>query len=514
MKNMIRKISTLLVALVMVLGMMPAMEAKADYDPTADLGEITINGVTKGDVLIGYKIINITFDALSNTTTYTWAHEDIRDAITTANNGTELTVEEFAKKADAERQRLLAGVPAKVSALPDLTKLSESTAGENKVTWSNVGIGGYLIVPQSTNDVYQTMLAAVQPVSGDSGYTTEDSTFDVKNSPLGLDKSVNVSTTGITKKVTFTIVADVPTYPSEVNTGVYDKYFGISDIAGEGLTVDFGTSNDGIKVYGYTNADKDQVKADTTHASGTLLSDTYYHFEDDKMLEGQAQAQTFAIEFEYDLLNTQGYKMIKIVYDASVNENADLGNTGNNNHADMTYNNYPYTTGGYKTTGDDEKVYTYRLNIVKVNNDETVKLAGAEFDVYRLAEVGDSAGDYVTNTAVSALPSGNYIKVGSIGPTNSNGEASIDRLDVGTYYLVETKAPTGYTLLATAQEIILTKKDDNTVTQSVTNIKNSTGFNLPQTGGAGTILFSVVGIALMAGAVVVFIVMKRKEPNK
>lgn len=145
-----------------------------------------------------------------------------------------------------------------------------------------------------------------------------------------------------------------------------------------------------------------------------------------------------------------------------------------------------------------------------------VKLKDVGFDLYREAMDGET-GEFITKASVKELPVGNFVKVGSTQTTNEQGMASFGPLDLGDYYLVETKAPTGYTKWATAQKITVSTSGDNynssngIYTQQVTN---STGFNLPQTGGAGTILFSVVGIALMAGAVVVFIVMKRKEPNK
>ena len=41
-------------------------------------------------------------------------------------------------------------------------------------------------------------------------------------------------------------------------------------------------------------------------------------------------------------------------------------------------------------------------------------------------------------------------------------------------------------------------------------IGNKQGFNLPTTGGAGTWMFTIGGLVLMAGAVVVFISSRKK----
>ena len=41
-------------------------------------------------------------------------------------------------------------------------------------------------------------------------------------------------------------------------------------------------------------------------------------------------------------------------------------------------------------------------------------------------------------------------------------------------------------------------------------VPNSSGIQLPITGGTGTVIFTIIGIALMAGAVVLFVVSRKK----
>ena len=41
-------------------------------------------------------------------------------------------------------------------------------------------------------------------------------------------------------------------------------------------------------------------------------------------------------------------------------------------------------------------------------------------------------------------------------------------------------------------------------------VPNESGFQLPTTGGSGTVIFTVIGIALMAGAVIVLAVSRKK----
>ena len=100
---------------------------------------------------------------------------------------------------------------------------------------------------------------------------------------------------------------------------------------------------------------------------------------------------------------------------------------------------------------------------------------------------------------------------------NSQGYMEITGLDFATYNLVEIEAPKGYAIPADGQKFEFTvDKDsysnlnltgenamidstttDTTKAQRLVNKK----VTIPQTGGMGTVLFTVVGIGLMAGAV-------------
>ena len=68
------------------------------------------------------------------------------------------------------------------------------------------------------------------------------------------------------------------------------------------------------------------------------------------------------------------------------------------------------------------------LTLTKIGKDNA-KLAGAEFDLYRV-KAGDETADVKINSTTLT--------------TDANGEITVNDLEPGTYYFVETKAPTGY----------------------------------------------------------------------
>ena len=220
------------------------------------------------------------------------------------------------------------------------------------------------------------------------------------------------------------------------------------------------------------------------------------------------------------------YSKIKLEYKAEVNENASMGipdgNANNPNTATLTYSHYPYIADAHSTDTSTVDVYTFGLKVEKKDaTDDTKKLAGAEFDLYREATAADDAGVKLSGEyRPEVLRTGDtvYVKVNtSTITTDANGEAQVSHLAEGTYYLVETKTPNGYTLPSTAFTVIISRNDGNMAASTgiqTAGITNSSGFTLPQTGGSGTVVFTIVGISLMLAAVVVFFVLRRKETHK
>ena len=97
--------------------------------------------------------------------------------------------------------------------------------------------------------------------------------------------------------------------------------------------------------------------------------------------------------------------------------------------------------------------------------------------------------------------------------SDGNGKFEITGLAEGTYYLEETKAPEGFAKLTSDVPFTVNNKSYTTGGEKAIDYVPSSNKNdaqqvenknltIPQTGGKGTILFTIVGIGLMAGAIV------------
>ncbi|HGK5854059.1 TPA: isopeptide-forming domain-containing fimbrial protein [Streptococcus agalactiae] len=106
--------------------------------------------------------------------------------------------------------------------------------------------------------------------------------------------------------------------------------------------------------------------------------------------------------------------------------------------------------------------------------------------------------------------------------SNDKGQFEITGLTEGQYSLEETQAPTGYAKLSgdvsfnvnatsyskgSAQDIEYTQGSKTKDAQQVINKK----VTIPQTGGIGTIFFTIIGLSIMLGAVVI---MKRRQSEE
>lgn len=396
---------------------------------------------------------------------------------------------------------------------------------------------GYIMDGQAA---YEFTINNDQTVTISDAYKdTLENTIKVVNEKPSMEKQVK---TGVDAygKATDASVGDVVTWkvtaavPSNVNK--LAKYI-LTDTMSSALT--------------WESKEKANLTIETN--PNVVLEDTDYTLT---VPADGAEGGTWTIEFTTagkDKLAANKVTSISVTFNTKLNSNATVNNKGNLNDAGLTYSNgFKSTDDKYPTQPDpkdeviknEASVYTFGMNIEKVDGkDSRGKLQGAEFDLYLY-------NGSETNPTEAELKD-NGVKIGHY-TTDVYGEIHVSGLKNGTYYLVETKAPTynvvengetktySYNLLKEPVKVVVaveyevketttitTDENGNVTTNKIESkkyvggednsgnykviIKNNKGFNLPTTGGFGTLLFSGIGVLLVVAGVGVLLSLKKKN---
>ena len=538
-----KKVTALFLALAMILGMSVSVSAIG----STDTGTIRVTGAEAGVSVTAYRLMDVNYDfdnanqpvdpvyewvdALAG-----WVRENYSAYIGT---GTDNSVQEAFSTAEADDiaafyDALAAQIRSNSITLDSVTAKADGGAVDITVRT----MGNYLVLVENGMNVYSPSAVNLVPVWNDETDAWEMSTpakVELKSKEVSVTKTAETAddsdiTASIGDRVNYTVTADVPGYPAA--TLDKNKTFNIYDTLQAGLTLDA----DSIRVTGYVGG----TDGTATDLTAENAGNSYYTLTTTGAVDLGREGVSFSLVFNYDNLKNEGdvkFDTIQVAYSAVVdkdalvfNSNADRGNLGNT--AKLSYSNNPYaTTASYKDVIDDAKVYTYGIKITKVDSDDDSQLLpGAEFTV-SLSEDGSNpisfvkTGDGAYRKAESGTETGDTtVTVGAEG-SGVQGMLTLSGLDADTYYLTETKAPDGYNKLGSPIEIIIADTEPNGIVNDGTDsadgadgyvekkVGNSDGFQLPTTGGIGTILFTAGGILLMGLGVIVlvFVILRRRR---
>lgn len=539
MKKMWKKVMTIILALVMTLGLGTSVQAAAlSSGENTNSTNVTITGLPadKTVTFATYQVIKTKFDTAANELTYQltdWAkavlatggktEDDVIKDISKLNTTGTSTTEQ-----DNIVNQLAAASKTAYSAL--WTVSSDKTTAT-----ANLPIGSYLVMASCTDMTFLNMLVSVNAKADSTdpnGWILEGEGAVLKGNPLSVDKKitgkkgtalqtpVDETTAAIGDTLSYTVTADVPHYPANA---IHTK-FKVKD-----TPTNLEIKQNTVKVYG--------VKANGTE---TDLTGQFT-----PTLDGNGVLTVDMSEKYLTLFCANGtypYATVKITYDAVLMESASIA-TGNTNKPALIYGTDPYTdsdASDEEIPGDGkQKVYTYGLNLTKKNSDNDV-LSNAVFSVKRgdtkLKFIEDATvkGTYTLAKDQSAAGATDQLT------TNDKGIFNIKGLDANVEYVIEeTKAPSGYfrnhgsvaftitpeknaegkltgaiksvaakdekgTALDNAGAWTCGIDQTNTAYVAVT-LKDTKIPFLPATGGMGTVIFTIVGDALMILAIVLFI---------
>lgn len=479
--------------------------------------EITINGGASGSEYAAYKLLNATNSA-DDHTKFAYTLNDKYTSILQEATGktTQKDIVAYIQNLNASEIRAFAdNVYKKIKdASPAIT--SDYTTSTDK--FENVDQGYYLIVETrlgTTADTYSLVMLDTAgldnvTVSTKENAPTVDKQVEEKNDSTGVNTWGESADYDIGDVINFKITGKVSSKYADYKS----YYYSFADTMSNGLTY-----NKDAKVFVVSGENKinvtEQFKKEETDSSFTITANL-------KELTG---------------VTINADTTIVVEYTATLNENAVSGSAGNKNEVILKYENDPYhkgdgnpsTSDAPETPGETPKdtniVFTYDLTVNKVDASNK-PLEGAGFTLFKFS-----------------YDKSKYVAIGN----EITGVTTFDfkGLDAGQYKLVETTVPAGYNKADDIEFIIeatydtnkdpvelaglqVTKTDSTVISTGsdasfnadmqtgkvATNVVNTTGPQLPSTGGMGTTLFYVLGSVLLLGAVVLLVVRRRMRTEK
>lgn len=489
------KLAGLLLAIVMVVSMMSV---------TAFAGTITVTppeGTSDGEVYQAWKMLSIesysgsTGTALANPATLTGATYIVDSAwksffqsYTIGTPATAVFTITHNTAANIDYVTLADGVTLTDTDLATLAKAALAYANTSGATIDADATGtvtdgaaeitglddGWYLVDSSIGAVCMISNAA------------EDVAINDKNDVPTIEKTVNTDY----EKVT--INDEIP-YTITVEAKDGGKNYIVTDTMSKGLTF-----NDDVAINDGTNdltEDEDFTVAFSTDSSSKVTTITI-------TLPDPVADGTYTI-----------------TYSATVNEEAVVNgeNQTLSNSAKLTYGN----SSEYSSEDTTTESVLDEFDIVKVDQDNKY-LEGAAFDLY----IGDTKVPVVcvdsTNNIYRPATTEEIAATGFESAPITAGKACVVGLDGDkSYSLVETEWPDGYnqldgpaTMLFNHDDTLYASINSNytyasTDSTKINVVQNKQGSVLPETGGVGTTLVYILGVALVLGAAVMLVSKKR-----
>ena len=444
----IRKIVALALATVMMMAMSVTAFAKDANDLEV------VEAVASASTI---KVTNISTRETSEVTIYRVADVDF------ANNT--VSVNDWAKGVYSEDTTDYSGFTTELLNSVKEEDVTSATPVDGEVTFSSVKPGVYYVAIAGTLYTYNHMVVRAYGVTEDGKYSgIADAKLIAKGSKSSTEKTTEEAYKFVEAgtSVPFTIKTNIP----------YDATtFAVKDQP-TNLTLGEAT----VKVAGAPEFTTDWTLVD-------------------------AENGIYAIDLTGYV---ESYKNAEVV----ITYSAVVGNAIESAQDGYAYKNSAYTNinGEDMTPGTEVTGWTGTIVINKTKKNEEV-LPGATFNILdsegnAVKFVQSENGEYVYSTSESA--SADLV-------TNSDGKITATGLAEGTYTIKETAAPEGYTVDPTdytATIVNTSVSEKNCVFTQL--VVDPDLIRLPFTGGMGTTIFTVLGVAIMAAAAALYFATRRK----
>lgn len=554
MKKTMKKCLTLLLALAMLLAMAVPAAAATPYDKT-----ITFTGVAKGDTVKAYQLMK--YDA--NYNEYIFYREFETFAANFYDSKTQSLEEHLAESTKEHLTALMINYAIMTDSAHGGVSFPqnpvEATADANNEVKMTLEPGYYLLLVSTTeqnNRTYMPVTVFVQVKNGNvkvyaAGSELADdltAVFKHEEGPA-INVRVNDDSRDIEWKETAGgRVGETMDFYMEVSTPAYtDNSFNITKLTANCQLAGLNYVADSMKATALPKADSDAVegaiKGTTVDADGNLT-----------------------VELNYSKIrSTTGRGLIYLHFQAAVAPDA-VAESEASATAKLEYV-FSMEAGTTKTTAvSTAAVYNYDFTLFKKSNELNIPsdagsghkpLAGAGFTLYadeamntpvsmvKVDATATTDAYYRPATAAEITASTGIVTEMDANMGNDKNTLSIRGLDVGFYYVKETKTPSGYyapkgsfkleltaerdaserlvktlskggfSALKEADRALVQRDEVNqTLNRFEADLLNSSTPVLPTTGGVGTVMFTVIGLLCMGAALWFFLFARRRREDE
>lgn len=555
MKKTMKKCLTLLLALAMLLAMAVPAAAATPYDKT-----ITFTGVAQGDTVKAYQLMK--YDANYNEYIF---HEGFKAFAANFYDSKKQSLEEHLAESTKEH---LTALMINYAIMTDSAHGGvsfpqnpvEAIADANNEVKMTLEPGYYLLLVSTTeqnNRTYMPVTVFVQVKNGNvkvyaAGSELAGDLTAVFKHEDGPAVNVRVSddsrATTQWKETAGGRVGETMDFYMEVSIPAYEsEHVAISSLIAKCQLAGLNYVADSVKATTLPNADSDAVKdaiiGTTAGTDGNLT-----------------------VELDYSKIRSAtGRGLIYLHFQATVAPDA-VAESKASATAKLEYV-FSMEANKTKTTADSTAaVYNYDFTLFKKSNElidpsdagsSHRPLAGAGFILYadeamntpvsmvRVDATATTDAYYRPATAAEITAGTGIVTEMDANMGNDNNTLSIRGLDVGSYYVKETKTPSGYyapkgifklelaAVLNTGETLDkqlasggfsnLDKADTLLIQHNEVNknlnrfevhLLNSSTPVLPTTGGVGTVMFTVIGLLCMGAALWFFLFARRRREDE